>query len=370
MEKKICITSPSMVGGGAEKVAANLANYFCSIGYDIDLVLFHKTGPYLRSIDKKINIVDLNLNFVRNALVTGYILPVRKYLKESKPDILLSVIRSTNIIWGLASYGLKLNTRIVFREANTTEGILGSSFIKKYAYLMGMKLSYKQAEMIIANSQDTLNDLIKEKIIGKTPYAVIPNPVLPENYLELSNQGITDFKWPVNKYKIVLGVGRLHKQKNFKLLVNSFKILLNQIPSARLVIIGEGEEKAELNQFISNLGLNDYVTILDFKSNIFPYFRAADLFALSSHYEGFGNVIVEALSVGTPVVATNCPGGPKMILENGKYGMLVKPDDENAFAEALLITLRDPPPKELLIKRAQDFTVRKIAKRYLDILFG
>lgn len=355
--------------GGAEKVAVNLANEFISSGLLVDMILFKAGGILKQELRQEINVIDLKLNPVNNILVLFYPLKLRKQLKKIKPDVILSVIRSTNIITGLATIGIR-KTRLVCREASTFDGIQESGFLKRFLYRWGLKLAYRKTDAFIANSKDTLNSFVQQRIVSRDKSFVIPNPVLPENYLQLANEKIDDSSWPVNEKKIILSIGRLHKHKNHQFLIKAFSILHKQHPMSQLIILGEGPERSFLMNLVSSLGLNEAVSIPGIRQNIFKHLIKADALALPSKWEGFGNVIVESLAVGTPVVSVDCPGGPRMILENGKYGKLVKSDDEQAFAAALLNTLMSPPPRGRLIERAQDFTVNKIAKRYLDVLFG
>jgi glycosyltransferase involved in cell wall biosynthesis len=137
---------------------------------------------------------------------------------------------------------------------------------------------------------------------------------------------------------------------------------------ARLVILGEGEERASLKAMVRDLGIEDVVDLPGFVKNPYAYMSKAKVLVLSSAWEGFGNVLVEAMAVGTPVVATNCPSGPAEILENGKYGQLVKVSDAKAMAEGILAELDGPANTELLQHRARQFSYDKIADQYLELL--
>ncbi len=368
MTKTISIVCPSLVGGGAEKVAVNLANQYVLFGYNVDILLFNAEGPYKKLINQKVNIVDLQLKHYRNPLVATYLFPVRKYLKTAQPDFVLSVIRSSNIIVGLAAKGLNIKSRLFFREANTMEGVYAAGFLKKHIYLAAMRKAYKKAEKIIANSHDTLSDIIKAKIIPEGKGVVIPNPVLPNNYADLGNQLIFDPFWPQTESKVILGVGRLHPQKNFLLLIKAFKLVHEANQNTKLVIIGEGDEKSKLRRLTENLKLNKHVIFLSFKQNIFPYIKSADVFVLSSNYEGFGNVLVEALAMGTPVVSVDCPGGPRMILKDGMFGRLVKPGDKLALAKAIKETLNGTGNPDAGHEVVKTYTVDFIAKEYMGVI--
>ncbi len=210
---KITIVTPNLNGGGAQKVAINLANYYISINYDVDLVVMVNTGPYLNLIDTKVNIIFLNVKKIRYA-----IFPLRKYLKLNTKRYYLSVMRDSNIIIGVSSFGFRLRS-LVYREASTLNEIKDLNTVKKYMFYIILKLTYTKADMIIANSDNTKDDLVEEYIVPLNKIITIMNPVLPNNFIELANENIID-KWFVDdKLKIILSVGRLSIEKNYKFLI-------------------------------------------------------------------------------------------------------------------------------------------------------
>ncbi|MBE0472417.1 MAG: glycosyltransferase [Methyloprofundus sp.] len=359
---KISIITPSLNGGGAERVAINLANHFVSVGNEVDLVVFKLIGPYQSLISPGVNVVDLNVSRTRYVF-----LKMRRYLRANRNSLVLSVIRDSNIFVGLAAIGLRLKS-ITYREANTLDGVLSKNLPSRFIYLSLMKLAYSRADNIIANSDDTKADLVGNGLTNKNKVSVIRNPVLVPNY-EKSKSAHVDEDWfRRSDLKVVLSVGRFHPQKNFLFLISVFKEVYHENQSARLMIVGEGEEKQCLLDQIKKEGLTEVVKLVEFQGNIYPYYENADLFALTSEWEGFGNVLVEALSVGLPVVSTNCPGGPKMILKNGKYGMLIPLGDKQAYVDALLKSLESPAKSQDSIEYAKRFTVESVAKDYLEVM--
>ena len=165
-----------------------------------------------------------------------------------------------------------------------------------------------------------------------------------------------------------MGAGRLHPQKDFATLIRAFAIVRQQRPARLLIVGGEPEQKQELETLIRDLKLEQDAQLFGFTENPYAYMAKAAVFALSSRYEGFGNVLVEAMATGTPVVSTDCESGPAEILENGKYGKLVPVSDPNALAEAILETLATPLDASKLQERSQDFTDEKIACQYLEFI--
>lgn len=362
---KISIIAPNLTGGGAEKIAVSLANHYSALGFSIDLVLFQARGEYIQQISEFVNIIDLKIKHMRLIFGLPAMISLRSYFKNNRPNVVLSVLRPSNIVVGLAVFKLSLN-RVVFREANTLHGLLAMPWYRRTLNKWIMKMAYKNADVVIANSNDTKNDLINKSIVNSYKPTVIPNPVLRSNYLELSDEHLDDEF--IKHHKTIISIGRLHVQKNFPLLIKAFYKVYKNDQETRLLIIGEGEEKSRLLDLINSLKLQDIVRIEGFKQNIYPFIKHSKVFALASSWEGFGNVIVEALAMGKSIVCTNCPGGPKYILDNGKYGKLVPVDNVELFAEAILESLNNPVNENILIKRARQFTVEKIAEEYLKEL--
>lgn len=361
-DKKISIVSQTLAGGGAERVAVNLANHYASIGYSVDLVVFHLSGPYKSLVNVNVNIVNLNIPRARYSFFK-----LRNYLKKNIDAIFLSVIRDANIVLGLASIGIN-SKNITFREANTLDSIEKQGGIKRNLYKFIMKISYSRAKYIIANSDDTKLDLVKSKIAGPEKIEVIRNPVLTSDIELLKSKDVSEEWFSQKNIKIILSVGRLHHQKNFPFLISAFKEIYKNRRDARLIIVGEGEERQRLASLIEKLELSSVVKLVDFQNNIYPYYNNSTVFALSSDWEGFGNVIVEALSVGLPVVSTNCPGGPKMILENELYGQLVPVGDKKGYVDVILKLLENPGKRQESIEYAKRFTVENVADEYLEVL--
>ena len=306
-----------------------------------------------------VNVVDLDVKRARYS-----VLPLRKYFKRTRPTVVLSVLRRTNLYAAAACIGLRGAPALHFREASPVRELdLGGDF---QAALMRrlMRLAYKRASSIISNSELTRDDLVAYGVIEKGDSRVIPNPVLPGDF-DLLVREDANHPWLNDpNIKVVLSVGRLYPQKNQRLLIQAFRIVARRQEQARLLILGEGPERGRLEEQISACGLEGRVELHHFVQNPFPYYAKAGVFVLTSDYEGFGNVLVEALSVGTPVVCSDCPGGPRAILAGGKYGRLVQQGDAVQTAEAVLEALSARIDVSVLQERAQEFSVVNIGKEY------
>jgi glycosyltransferase involved in cell wall biosynthesis len=221
-----------------------------------------------------------------------------------------------------------------------------------------------QADALFFNSQGTRQSL--EAFAGprNLPAFVLNNPVIRNDFEQRAAQPVTDFRKQPGE-KLLVGMGRLHYQKNFALLIRAHAILRQTTP-VRTLILGEGPERGRLEALISELKLQDEVRLVGYRQNPLPYLAQADVFVLSSSFEGFGNVIVEALALGVNVVATDCPGGPAEILANGKYGSLATVDDED-LAGKIALRLEQPLPAAFLKNRAEEYREDKVIDRFASL---
>jgi len=198
---------------------------------------------------------------------------------------------------------------------------------------------------------------------------VIYNPVLTPQIPSMAAMPLDHPWFAPGEPPVILGAGRLRREKDFASLIRAFARLRTQRP-VRLVILGEGEERAALEALVQVLGIESVVSLPGFVENPFTYMSKATVFVISSVWEGFGNVLVEAMACGMPVVSTDCPSGPSEILEYGRYGPLVPVGDIEALAEAIGLTLENPIDAETLQRRAGNFSIDNIPDQYLDILHG
>jgi glycosyltransferase involved in cell wall biosynthesis len=366
---KITVIIPSFSGGGAERVGVNLANYYSNQGHSVTIIVTQKlSGPYLRQVSENIQVIDFK-SFSKITFIKALIVLLRLYfeLRKEQPDIILSILRDSNIYAGLAA--VFLDSRVILSEQNTFDSIVLLPYFSKIKRLLLMRISYWRADKIIANSHDVRSDLLLYKIGKPECIEVIGNPVLAKDFEGLLEEGV-NHPWLTQKIsnKIILNVGRLHKQKNQTLLIYAFEKVYQNNKNVKLIILGEGAKHKDLIDLVQRLSLTESVCILPFQQNPYPFYKLADVFVLSSAWEGFGNVLVEAMASETPVISTDCPGGPCMILQDGQFGRLVAPDSVDQLAEAIIEELNSPTSPQQIEKakkRALDFSVPTIAEAYL-----
>lgn len=339
-----------------------LANGIAERGFAVDLVLASAQGPYLRDVAPAVRVVDLKARRVATSL-----LGLVRYLRRERPVALLSALNHANVIALLAGAAAGGDTRVVVSEHSHCSMSLRNAESRR-GRMMGrfMRWTYPRADGVVAVSAGVADDLAQAIDLPRARIAVVYNPVVTPAVLEQSVAGLHDPWFAAGEPQVILGAGRLTMPKDFPTLIRAFA-RLRQTRPARLLILGEGELRAELEALVGELGLADDVRLPGFTDNPFAYMRRSDLFVLSSTWEGFGNVLVEAMACGTPVVSTDCPSGPAEILEHGKWGRLVPVGDVEALADAMRQTL-DAPASPDVATRAAEFNVARAVDAYLAVM--
>jgi glycosyltransferase involved in cell wall biosynthesis len=226
---------------------------------------------------------------------------------------------------------------------------------------------YSWADAIAPVSEGVAEDLTHLARRPLKQMQVIYNPVVTPQLFEKANEPVEHEWFATNAPPVILGVGRLSVQKDFPTLIRAFALVRKHIP-ARLMILGEGEDRSQLEVLIEELGLSADVTLPGFVSNPYAFMSKAGVFALSSVYEGLPTVLIEAMAVGTPVVSTDCPSGPREILDGGKYGSLVPVKDVQAIADAILTQLTSQKNTAVAQQRSQSFSLETAVNKYLKLI--
>jgi glycosyltransferase involved in cell wall biosynthesis len=349
-------------GGGVERVIINLARGFVEQGLSVDLVLVRKEGDFLSLVPPEVRVVNLE----GKRLISSVPALVR-YLKENKPVAMLSAMQDINLValWSRRLAGV--STRVVVSVHNTVsqESQNSTQLKRRIAPFLARKF-YPWADAIVTVSQGSADDLVNLGLSSKR-IQVIYNPVVTPELFEKAKELIEHPWFEPGSPPVILGVGRLEKQKDFPTLIRAFAQVKQQRP-ARLMILGEGKDRPELEALVQELGLDHDVALPGFVANPFAYMASSAIFVLSSLYEGLPTVLIEAIAVGTRVVSTDCPSGPAEILENGRYGKLVGVGDIKGMAEAIVSTLENPPDSESLQRKAAEFSLEKAVAEYRQVL--
>lgn len=359
---KICVFLPSLAGGGAERVMARLTNEFSHRGFEVDLVLAHADGPYLSDLSDKVNLIDLECSGVLSALPK-----LIKYLNKHEPNSLLTAMNHSNIVATVATIFSRSKVRLILSERlHFGAHLKRSHSLKEWIVKCLMHFLYRRADKIICVSKEIEHYLLSSLNLDKNKITTIYNPVVDQKLIEDSHAP-NSHQWLQSKdLPVIVSAGRLNAQKNQTLLIDAFHQLI-QTKKARLIIFGEGELRHQLEQQIKDLNLIDHVLLPGFESNLFSSFRKADLFVLSSDYEGLPGVLIQAMACGLPIVSTDCPTGPAEILEQGKWGELVPVGDRVALSNAIATAL-DKTSYPAVEERAQFFNVETATQQYLKEL--
>jgi len=359
MSKHLAIFLPSLEDGGAERAMLLFATQANIMGHTVDLVCINAKGSLAELVPTGINLVDLKVRHLILAFA-----PLRRYLNRSRPNVVFSTIIQANLALVVASRFLKNRPLIILRESISLLSDRNSSLARRLFYLL-TPYFYPMADAIIAVSHGVAEELKKVAPRTDSKVHVLPTPsITPEMFVKAAIPLAPIRRTPED---FILGIGRLLPQKNFERLIRAYAIVRESL-DVHLIILGEGPERPRLEALIAHYGLRDDVHLLGFVSNPFPYLKAAKVFALSSDFEGMPSVLVQAMALGTPVVATNCPHGPAELLENGKLGRLVPLDDDKAFAQALIRAYLDPPSGELMNSATNRYDAAIATEGYMGLI--
>jgi glycosyltransferase involved in cell wall biosynthesis len=352
----ICFVLPSLNGGGAERAAVHILNALDPSVWDRSMYLFRREGPYLQSLDTAIH-----LTTGTGTSRLGRWLGLRRYVQRARPQLVVAFLSYFSVLSAVRSAGT--HTRVVFNQQTPMSDFLADADYHwrspwhRRAMAAATRIGYRRADGIVATSRGVADDLVSRFGVGRDRIRVLHNPVDLDAIAVAAREPIDLPAWRAAAGPTIVAAGRLADAKNYPLLLDALAILRKTIP-ARLLILGEGDREAALRDQIARLGLAGAVTLGGFQTNPWKFIARADLFALSSRYEGFGNVLIEAMACGVPVVATSSPG-TREIVRDGVNGLLVEVHQPAALASALERVLLDHALRERLAAEA-----RRSAKSY------
>ncbi|MGI9451856.1 MAG: glycosyltransferase [Geminicoccaceae bacterium] len=357
----------SMRSGGVERMRINLAKALQQRGLATSIVVARSDGHWGRhrpDVPEGVKFVDFEAHSWkawRNAFAS--------YLESDRPKVVLAAMETAGVIALWSRNRTQVPARIVVSahvevSRHTKQDW---AYSKRLVMIYLMRRLYRQADGLVAVSRGVADDLAEFVRLPREKITVINNPVITDDLIE-AERLLPDHPWFADRATpLIIGVGRLTEQKDFGTLLRAFGRVRQHRP-ARLMILGEGEDKASLEALARDLGVEQHVHMPGFVPDPLSYVSGASVFVLSSAWEGFGNVLAEALACGCPVVSTDCPSGPREVLADGKYGPLVPVGDDQALSTAVLNVLETPPDPHELTERAMDFHVDKIVEQYLAVM--
>lgn len=328
--KRFAVFAPNMAGGGAERAALMLAAGLADRGYEADLVLAAADGPRMAEVPDTVNVVDLGANRVLRSLPA-----LVRYLRRVRPYAMASVLDHANIVALWARCLARHPVRLIVVEQNHLSAAAGHG--KSFRDRMMPRIAnlfYPWADHVAGVSAGVVADL--KALVPRVPndrFRVIFNPVVTPEMIEKGRDPV-DHPWFELGVPVFVAAGRLRPQKDFPMLIEAFRRVRDS-KDARLIILGEGPDRGDLEALIARLDLRDSVELHGFTDNPYAFFSRSAAFVLSSRWEGLPTVLIEALSCGAPVIATDCPSGPREILADGRYGSLVPVGDAESMAVAI-----------------------------------
>lgn len=360
----IAIFIPKLTGGGAERIMIKLAKAFSEEGHRVDFVVCKAEGAFQGDIPNGVRLVELGVQRTLASLPS-----LVRYLRKERPVAMLSALNHANVVAIWAKKLAKIPLRLIVSERTNPAQFAATakSFKKKITPFLIQKF-YPWADHILGNSQGVVDALLEITKLPQHRVKVVYNPVVTKDLLAEMKEPV-DHEWLTSggQPPVILGVGSLTPQKDFSTLLRAFAKVRGK-REARLMILGEGEEREKLEMLIQELGIEGDVALPGFAKNPYAYMAQANIFVLSSIREGFPNVLAEAMACGTPVVSTDCPSGPREILEGGKYGPLVPLRDAEQLGEEILKVLEKKRDRETLQKQVQQFAIDQVLDQYLQLL--
>lgn len=360
---RLALYLPNLDGGGAERMMVNLAVGFAKQGFEVDVVLAVAQGPFLKLLPDTVTVHDLQASGVVASLPK-----LVTYLRQHRPVALLATLNHASVVAILARKLAGTRTRVVVREANMLFPIASKRRVVK-SMKLAVRLFYPSADAFIAVSQGVAADLQRFVKLPAEKVHTVYNPVVTDD-LQARAQEQPQHPWfAPGQPPVIMGAGRLEHPKGFDLLIRAFAEVRAQ-REARLVIFGEGGQRAALEQLAAELGVQNDVSLPGFTQNPFAHMARADTFVLSSWHEGLPGVLIQAMACGCKVVSTDCPSGPREILQGGTLGQLTPVGDYAALAAAVAASLELSREAEghKLRARAADFSDTKIVPEYLKVL--
>lgn len=361
MGPDVAVYLPSLEAGGAERVMLTVANSLAKRDYSVQLVVGNAKGGFRPDVSDSVELLDLDVPATPIAPTVGALAPFYRYLNRENPGVVISSMIHVNdvllLAWKLSDAASRM---VVTEHNNPTENMRES--IKNRVLYRAAYFEYPWADRLVAVSDGVADSLSEVLDVPREEIVRIYNPVVSDDLKAKSSQH-ADHTWFDGEDPVLLNVGRLTEQKNQALLLEAFSRVRDR-SDAKLIIVGKGKKERSLRDLAEALGIEDHVDIVSWVDNPYAFMASADVFVLSSRHEGLPTVLIEALACGCQVVSTDCPSGPREILDDGKYGTLVENYSPEALSEAIEEQIRDPIDEDALRARGDDFSVERCIENY------
>ena len=349
--------------GGVEKMICNLAQGLLNLGIEVDLLLARAEGKHTAHIPDGARLISLATRHTLSALPG-----LTAYLRREKPSALLAAKDRAIKVAVLARFLARSDVRLLGRIGTTVSAALETRHpLRRAIWYLSMRIFYRFTDGIIAVSEGVARDVMRITSLPADRLPVIRNPVITPKLHRLAKESAPHPWLDEPGTPVITGMGRLTRQKDFATLIMAFA-RVRKTRECRLIILGEGGQRRAIGTMIRELGIEKDVHLPGFVQNPYSYLSRSSLFVLSSRWEGSPNALTEALALGIPVVSTDCNSGPREILQDGKYGNLVPIGDVERMASAIISTLSNPLPENLLKGAVSEYTVEKAARSYLGLL--
>jgi glycosyltransferase involved in cell wall biosynthesis len=360
---KLCVVTPRFAIAGVPLAQLRFARALAAIGHEVNLVIGYIDPQHPIPVVSGVTVHELDRRHVR-----GMLLPLCRYLRKAKPDVVFSAEDHLNAVVLLAAITSGSRTKISCSSRVTPYDTYSKvPFTKRWVLKHFTRMVMWRADALTCVSKDMIQQY---RHVFNSPRHVCVYNIIDDTASRQRMKEPVEHEWLLHKDKdcpVLVAAGRLAPWKGFADLIRAMKELSSRT-QARLIILGDGPLRSELEALIVKLCLTEVVRLQGYVENPLKFFAHADVFVLSSHVEGLPNVLIEAMMCGCTPVSTDCPTGPREVLQNGKYGYLVPVGDPIAMATAIEKALCHPVPKSLLLEAVLPFKEADVIERHFEVL--